>query len=264
MPKSAFVIMPIGDQSYGDLRITETELRERYDHLIREALLKASPNLEVTRADDVAMPGNITSDIITRIMHADIVVADITFPNPNVFYELGLRHACHNGTIIIKDREGPRAPFDIAHLRYIEYENTPAGLTALANRLRSMIAYFDRNPDSPDSSFQEIAKHSGFRFPNYSEESRDELEPTTEAVLALMGNPELFDLMMRSGQGEEIDQKEMLRLMGQNPAIAKIIVNALQKTGQLDLSLPAPRASSAGALHTTRPGSAKRKKNRRK
>nr|VFJ74099.1 MAG: hypothetical protein BECKFW1821C_GA0114237_105727 [Candidatus Kentron sp. FW] len=264
MSKSAFVIMPIGDQSYGDIQITETELRERYDHLIREALLKASPNLDVTRADEVAMPGNITSDIINRIMHADIVVADITYPNPNVFYELGLRHACRNGTIIIKDREGPRAPFDIAHLRHIEYENTPSGLAALADRLRSVIAHFDRNPDSPDSSFQEFAKLTGFKFPNYSKESRDELDPRAEAILALMGNPELFELMIRASEGEEIDQKEMIRLMGQNPAIAGVVLKALQKTGQLDFNLPTPQPSFAGASRTTPPSRPKSKKNRQK
>src|SRR5262249_13797312 len=77
------------------------QLRSRYDDLIREALLHADPTLEIMRADDVSAPGAITSDILTRLMHAEIVVADITFPNPNVFYELGLRHACRSGTIII-------------------------------------------------------------------------------------------------------------------------------------------------------------------
>lgn len=117
MTKSVFVVMPIGDQSYGDVSITESELRDRYDHLIREALLKAAPDLEVMRADDVDAMGAITTDILTRIMHADIVIADVTYPNPNVFYELGLRHTSRNGTIIIRDRDGPRTPFDIAHLR---------------------------------------------------------------------------------------------------------------------------------------------------
>ena len=237
MPKSVFVVMPIGDQTYGDIAVTEAELRSRYDHLIREALLKASPNLEVMRADDVAAPGAITTDILTRIMHADLVVADVTYPNPNVFYELGLRHACRNGTIIIRERLGPRAPFDIAHLRHIDYDNTTPGLSTLANRLRSAIEHFDRNPDAPDSSFQEIAKLTEFKFPEYGSGDEEEQEPMTEALLAVMGNPELFDLMMRSGQGETVDQKEIFRLMGQNPRISGVVINALQKAGHLDLGL---------------------------
>lgn len=237
--------MPIGDQAYGDIKITESELRDRYDHLIREALLKASPSLDVMRADEVAAPGAITTDILTRIMHADIVVADVTYPNPNVFYELGLRHACHNCTIIIKDRQAPRAPFDIAHLRHIEYDNTPAGLKALADRLRAAIAHFERNPNAPDSSFQEIAKLTDFRFPEYGGNKEPELEPMTEALLAVMGNPELFELMMRSGNGEAVDQKDIFRLMGQNPAIAGVVLTALQKSGQLNLAAPQNNAATA-------------------
>ena len=65
----------------------------------------------------------------------------------------------------------------------------------------------------------------------------EEQEPMTEALLAVMGNPELFDLMMRSGQGETVDQKEIFRLMGQNPRISGVVINALQKAGHLDLGL---------------------------
>ena len=122
--KTCFVIMAIGDQSTDDGTVTSSELKRKYDDLIKEAIVKARPRLDVARADDIALPGTITTDIVTRIMHSDYVVADVTYPNPNVFYELGLRHACRTGTVIIKDREGPRVPFDIAHLRYIEYENT--------------------------------------------------------------------------------------------------------------------------------------------
>ena len=67
-------------------------------------------------------------------MRSDFVVADVTYPNPNVFYELGVRHSCRTGTIIIRDRNGPSIPFDIAHLRHIEYENNPSGLKILAER----------------------------------------------------------------------------------------------------------------------------------
>jgi len=134
--KTCFVIMPIGDQEIGGIKITAAELKSKYDDLIKEAILKVIPYLEVVRADEVSAPGMITSDILTRIMHSDLVVVDVTYPNPNVFYELGLRHACRPGTIIIKDENGPSIPFDIAHLRYIQYKNTATGLKALSDKLR--------------------------------------------------------------------------------------------------------------------------------
>ena len=90
-PKRCFVIMPIGDQNLPSGLITATELRERYTDLIREAISRVRPDAQVVRADDVAAPGAITADIFSRLMEADYVVADITYPNPNVFYELGIR-----------------------------------------------------------------------------------------------------------------------------------------------------------------------------
>lgn len=153
--KSCFVVMAIGDQKSDKEELSAATLKAKYDDLIKEAILKARPSLEVMRADDVSMPGTITTDIITRLMHSDYVVADVTFPNPNVFYELGLRHACKSGTIIIRDKSGPRVPFDIAHLRYVEYENSTSGLKLLANQLATYFDHFDRDPLRPDNHFLE-------------------------------------------------------------------------------------------------------------
>ena len=51
-----------------------------------------------------------------------------------MFYELGLRHAIRPGTILIKDKNITNKVFDISHLRYIEYENSPTGLKNLAEQ----------------------------------------------------------------------------------------------------------------------------------
>ena len=182
MGKTCFVVMPIGDQSYGGFSISASELRRRYDDLIREALRSADPTLEIKRSDDVSAPGTITFDILTCLMRLDLVVADITFPNPNVFYELGLRHACRIGTVIIRDGAGPKVPFDVAHLRHIEYENTPTGLKALADKFRSFLSALEREPTFPDSQFQEIAKLTEFRFPEYSKP--DHPSPAVATMMA--------------------------------------------------------------------------------
>ncbi|WP_440955363.1 hypothetical protein ACSAZK_17885 [Methanosarcina sp. Mfa9] len=148
--------MAIGDQKYGELSITAEELRTRYDDLIKEAILNSRPDLEVIRSDDVEAPGGITSDIFKRIIKSDYVVADITYPNPNVFYELGIRHAIKPGTTLIKEKNGIPAPFDISHTRYIEYENTPTGLKKLSDKLRKQFIWFDSNPNIPDNQFIEL------------------------------------------------------------------------------------------------------------
>lgn len=160
MVKTCFVIMPIGDQIIGDIIVSADELRNKYDDLIKEAILKAEPDMEVTRADDVNVPGVITNDILKRLMNSDYVVADITCPNPNVFYELGLRHACRTGTILIKENNGQPPPFDISHARHIEYDNTVKGLKKLSIKLKNQFEWFENNKKSPDNQFIELATYT--------------------------------------------------------------------------------------------------------
>lgn len=85
MNNTCFVIMPIGSQVIGNITITEEKLREKYDYIIKNAILKANPNLEVIRADEELNPSSISNDIFTKLMHSRFVIADITYPNPNVF-----------------------------------------------------------------------------------------------------------------------------------------------------------------------------------
>ena len=225
--------MPIGDQVVGDTVVTAADLRQRYNDLIKEALSKADPSLEIVRADDVAAPGAITSDILTRLMHSDLVVCDVSFPNPNVFYELGLRHACRPGTIIIRDRESARAPFDIAGLRYIEYENTPSGLKQLAEDFKATFGFHWKNLGRPDNHFLELAKLTAYEFPNYA---KNEEDPEAEALLALMQSPAIMDMFVRQASGEEVSQAELMSSVVKDPQLTATIAKALLKTGQLSLS----------------------------
>ncbi|WP_324041847.1 hypothetical protein [Aeromonas caviae] len=236
--RTCFVVMAIGEQTInGDLISYET-LRQQYDDLIKEAILKAKPSLEVVRADDISLPGTITTDIITRIMHSDYVVADVTYPNPNVFYELGLRHACRTGTIIIKDKNGPQVPFDIAHLRYIEYENSTSGLKALSTQLKTYFDHFDRDPVRPDNHFQELAKLTNYAFPNY--EKQEEVAPEMQAIMGIMESPEILDLLMRKSSGEDISQGEMVATLVRNPKVAQPFFQAMINSGEISFSPTRP------------------------
>jgi hypothetical protein len=250
---TCFVIMPIGDQEYVGGKISAAELKRRYDDLIKEAILAASPNLEVVRADDVALPGTITSDILTRLMHSDYVVADVTYPNPIVFYELGLRHACRTGTVLIRDRAGPKTPFDIAHLRHIEYENTPSGLKALAEQLATYFDHAKRNPNYPDNQLQELAKLTSYSFPSYSAAEKDD-DAQLEVMMAVMQSPDLMQMLLRKQQGENVDQAQILQALAAHPKIAEPMFKALLKSGEISpfgqqkkepFRNPVPRAASA-------------------
>jgi hypothetical protein len=74
------------------------------------------------------------------MLGAQIVVADCTGRNPNVFYELGMAHTIGKTTLLMtQDLED--IPFDIRHLRRIEYTFTPRGAKVMEEQLRSAIEY---------------------------------------------------------------------------------------------------------------------------
>lgn len=245
--ETCFVIMPIGTQKLLDGEIAEADLRVKYDYLIKEALLKARPDLEVIRADDIASPGTITTAIITRIMHSTFVLADVTYQNANVFYELGLRHACKPGTIIIRDKASKEIAFDISHLRYIPYSNDLAGLNELAERLKSYFSFYDRNPTMPDNHLLEIAQQTNFLFQNYQED--EEVTPVEVQLIKMaLSSPDLFETLLRL-QGKDVSPTEALQLLGQHPQFADIFLNAMSKSGELKIpgisSSAGPRKNSS-------------------
>jgi hypothetical protein len=75
------------------------------------------------RADQISEPGIITSQVIQRIIEDELIIADLSDRNPNVFYELALRHALRKPFVqIIK--KGEAIPFDIASSRIIHFDIT--------------------------------------------------------------------------------------------------------------------------------------------
>lgn len=185
MARTCFVVMAIGAQSVGGKTVEAAQLKATYEKLIKPALLEVDPALEVIRADEVAAQGTVTTDILTRLMHSDLVLVDVTYPNPNVFYELGIRHACRSGTIIVRNKAADgAAPFDIGHQRYISYEEVLGGEKALAAQLRERMAWYDANPTAPDNHLLEHAKSSKFNFPQYGAEL---LQQRHEGIAELVG-----------------------------------------------------------------------------
>ncbi|MEO6730647.1 MAG: hypothetical protein ABIN01_05480 [Ferruginibacter sp.] len=107
-------------------------------------------NLQGGTASAIFEPGDIRVDMFTQLLLADIVIADITMHNANVFYELGIRHALRDKkTILIKGHGFDDPPFDIGGFRYVEYDqnNPGSSLPALVQTLHD-ISSTDRI-DSP-------------------------------------------------------------------------------------------------------------------
>ena len=115
--KTCFVIMPISDHP----DYAPGHFKRVYEYIIKPACQKAG--YEAIRADDTSKTNDIVSDIIKKIIDSDMAICDMSSRNPNVFYELGLRHAFNLKTTLIKDIKTVRA-FDITGLRSVEYDES--------------------------------------------------------------------------------------------------------------------------------------------
>jgi len=232
--KTCFIIMAIGDQydSQGNVIVTQEKLREDYDLVIKEAILKADKNIEVVRADDVYNPGTMSTDIMMRIMKSDLVIADITYPNPNVFYELGLRHACKSGTIIIKNNSiENNVPFDISHLRHIKYDTDLKGLNKFSRDLKSLFSLFDQQQPDTDNHFLETAKIIEFEYPSYKRKEEDVKEE--DVLLKIMQSQDLLNLFVRQSSGEEVSQGEIVQTLMKEPEIARMFLKGMVQKGAI-------------------------------
>jgi hypothetical protein len=121
----AFVIMPFDEL-----------MRPVYEDHIKIVCTKIG--LECSRADDIFASNEIMRDVWSKTFHADIVIADCTGKNPNVFYEMGIAHTLGKEVIIITQNEHD-VPFDIRHRRFLKYEYTPRGMKVLEKKLRKAI-----------------------------------------------------------------------------------------------------------------------------
>ena len=234
MNNTCFVVMPIGSQTIGDITLSEDQLREKYNYIIKEAILKADPTLEVVRADEELNPGSISNDIFTKLMHSKYVIADITYPNPNVFYELGIRHAIRSGTILIREKVNFSIPFDISHLRHIAYTQEPSGMEKLSNELKRRLDFYNKNPNKPDNQFLELCSFTNYQPISYAPPAQSKEDIIGNLFGMFLTNPKLIQAITKEQISSEEQNRLIFEELGKNPETSKNLISALYKSGLLD------------------------------
>ena len=142
---NVFIVRPFGTKSGIDFDRVEAEL-------VRPAIEQAG--LTGGTTGQFIQQGNIRADMFEQLLTADLVIADMSIHNANVFYELGIRHALRDKrTFLIKSKTEPGAdsevPFDLKTDRYLSYDpqNPRGALDLLAAALKFTLDA--QNADSP-------------------------------------------------------------------------------------------------------------------
>lgn len=125
---TTFIVRPFGVKNGVD-----------FDKVDRESISPALDRLQMTgrTTGEITRAGNIRADMFQLLLTADIVIADISIHNANVFYELGVRHALRDRRTFLLRASIDEVPFDLKTDRYLAYDagNPAASLQALIEAL---------------------------------------------------------------------------------------------------------------------------------
>lgn len=142
---TCFFIAPIGADA--------SDVRVRSDQVLKHIVGPAAKECgyETVRADQISEPGIITSQVIQHVVEDPLVIADLTGRNPNVFYELAIRHAIKKPVVqIIHGSEA--IPFDVAASRTIHFDHHDLDSAAKAREeIIRQIRSAEKNPKDVDT-----------------------------------------------------------------------------------------------------------------
>jgi hypothetical protein len=198
MDKKCFIIMPFRD-----------ELKSLFEKL---KLICNDLGVECRRSDEIAV-GSITKGIFEEIYFADFIIADLTFSNPNVYYELAVSHCIGRKTILITQEE--KIPFDIGQEYVIKYSNTIDGSIILEKQLRRLFKHLldGGTIDNPAQMF----------LPKSQEEEKfDKLSDMSKEILIALAESRKVEM-------EIVSNLAMLT----GPASAKNVKDDLEKLNSL-------------------------------
>jgi hypothetical protein len=118
-----------------------TQYGEPYETLFQDVIGRAAKEMGFFpyRAKDVSRPGLILENIVQGLVESEVIIAEITPANRNVFYELGYAHALKKPTILLAKR-GSKLPFDVQGYRCIFYVDSVDGKNELVADLKRHLA----------------------------------------------------------------------------------------------------------------------------
>ena len=166
--KICFVISPIGEPNSPTRKQSDQVLK----HIIRPAV---EPAYKAVRADEIAEPGLITSQIMQHVIEDDLVISDLTDLNPNVLYELAVRHAILKPFVQIITN-GQTIPFDVSGIRTVFFDlQDPDSVAEAKDEIARQVEALERDssnlqtPISIPLELQRIRQSGDVEAPGFRE-----------------------------------------------------------------------------------------------
>jgi O-acetyl-ADP-ribose deacetylase (regulator of RNase III) len=137
-----------------------------HDAVTGESMRAANgPPFECVRSDKISQAGWVHRLMISQIYDADVAVVDVSTLNPNVFYELGVRHALRRNVTVLLCREGTKTPFNIAGFNCIRYDpDDPERLRSVQVQIARFVAN-GLQAGERDSLVYEVLEEQGWEGP---------------------------------------------------------------------------------------------------
>ncbi|HDF7894607.1 TPA: hypothetical protein PEP12_002771 [Staphylococcus aureus] len=154
--KKCFIACPIGTD--------DSKVRRNSDFLLQSIIKPAlESDFEIQRSDLISSTNKITDEIIGGLTNSELVIVDLSTHNPNVFYELGYRHALERPTITMINKD-KNIPFDVSAYRTIYYSELYADVVNAKDQLKETIKTFtdnDFNFENPVNKYNNIDNEYG-------------------------------------------------------------------------------------------------------
>ena len=233
--KTCFVIGPIGEEG------SETRIQADYllAYIIRPVLEDEEFGYIVQRADEIASPGLITDQIIGSIIDSDLVIADLAGHNPNVFYELAIRHMLER-PVVHMYLVGEKLPFDVSDFRSVPYR---------LKTVQDHDAAMEELADKVEAVHQALDKREQFSNPITRARGHQKLKLSSDT-----GDKLLAELMTRLQKIEtslqnERSNRSQLRRLAEEAAMARGLSGGLGlSSGLLGSALSTDPTYSSGGL----------------
>ena len=223
--RTCFVITPIGGEA--------DPIRRHINGIIDAAIVPAlDTQFQIRVAHRMPDPGSINKQVIQQVYGSDLVVANLTDKNPNVMYELALRHCTGKPAIIIADEASRPLPFDITTERTIFYRNDAQGVLDLREALKECVGKICFDEASQQGPVYDALREIGVTDAIIKEVSREaEGEDKADAMRYILERLDAIDGYMKMGAARDA----VLQAPGRSSQKANTVRLEIELAGDEDI-----------------------------